>query len=75
MIFEKECLGHEFAYKEASSPPYFCVSPPIRVANPLVHDARFGDEIISPSPSGLPSQASASRKGGCARVIFGLKPA
>ncbi|KAL5080475.1 hypothetical protein RYX36_008896 [Vicia faba] len=75
MIFEKECLGDEFAYQAASSPPYFCGSPPVRAANPLVHDARFGDEIMSSSPSGLPSPTSASRKGGCARVSFGLKPA
>lgn len=75
MIFEKESHGDEFANHVASSPPYFSVSPPVRAANPLVQDARFGNEIISSSPSGLPSPNSASRKGGCVRMSFGLKPA
>ena len=70
----------------ASSPPFFCGSPPSRVANPLIQDARFGDEkIITPlsplsqiAPSlGLPSSSpsSSSRKGGCIRENFGNKPA
>lgn len=75
MIFEKESHGDDFANHVAYSPPYFSVSPPVRAANPLVQDARFGNEIISSSPSGLPSPNSASRKGGCVRTSFGLKPA
>lgn len=67
----------------ASSPPYFSGSPPSRASNPLIQDARFGDEKVSPmaalpaySPSGLSSPSSASSKGGgCARMKFGLKPA
>ncbi|XP_022983663.1 uncharacterized protein LOC111482209 [Cucurbita maxima] len=66
----------------ASSPPYFSGSPPSRASNPLIQDARFGDERVSPmaalpaySPSGLSSPSSASLKGGCARMKFGLKPA
>ncbi|GMI79831.1 hypothetical protein like AT1G68490 [Hibiscus trionum] len=70
----------------ASPPPFFCGSPPSRVANPLIQDARFGDEnVIAPSsplspnlpPSGLPSSSpsSSSRKGGCIRASFGNKPA
>ncbi|RWR85333.1 hypothetical protein CKAN_01419500 [Cinnamomum micranthum f. kanehirae] len=71
----------------ASSPPYFCGSPPSRAANPLVHDAHFGKEKLHsvsplPIPSGLPSSpssasasASASPLMGCARATFGLKPA
>ena len=70
----------------ASSPPFFCGSPPSRVANPLIQDARFGDEkIITPlsqlspnlPPSGLSSSSpsSSSRKGGCIRANFGSKPA
>lgn len=75
----KESHGDEFANQVASSPPYFCGSPPVRAANPLIQDARFGDEkppipAIS-SPSGLSSPSSASRKGGCVRMSFGLKPA
>ncbi|KAK2996881.1 hypothetical protein RJ639_013630 [Escallonia herrerae] len=67
----------------ASSPPYFCGSPPSRVSNPLIQDALFGDEKISPVsprsipiPSGLSSSPSSSaRKGGCVRANFGNKPA
>ncbi|XP_028768254.1 uncharacterized protein LOC114737847 [Neltuma alba] len=68
----------------ASSPPFFCGSPPSRVANPLIQDARFGDEKISPlspssrvpTPSGLSSPPSSStRKGGRVRSNFGNNPA
>lgn len=69
----------------SSPPPFFCGSPPSRVANPLIQDARFGDENFSPlSPSswvvvpalssGLPPSPS-SRKGGCVRSNFGNNPA
>lgn len=77
LIFQQESHGEEFANQVASSPPYFCGSPPVRAANPLVQDARFGDEMNAAiiSPSGLPSPTSTSRKGGCVRVSFGLKPA
>ncbi|GAV75667.1 hypothetical protein CFOL_v3_19145 [Cephalotus follicularis] len=75
MILKKE------ASQVASSPPYFIGSPPSRAANPLVLDARFGDEKFTPtsvfpisSPSGLSSPSSV-RKGGCVRVKFGQKPA
>ncbi|GLT69944.1 hypothetical protein SLA2020_420530 [Shorea laevis] len=66
----------------ASSPPYFCGSPPSRSSNPLIQDARFGDEKFTaisplsiPSPSSVSSPSSSSRKGGCTRMKFGLKPA
>lgn len=70
----------------ASSPPFFSGSPPSRVSNPLIQDALFGDDKISPvSPrsmipnptsSGMPSSPSSSaRKGGCLRANFGNKPA
>lgn len=68
----------------ASSPPFFSGSPPSRVANPLIQDARFGDEKLTPfpslapipPPSGLSSPTSSSaRKGGCVRANFGNKPA
>ncbi|XP_027358641.1 uncharacterized protein LOC113867480 [Abrus precatorius] len=80
IMFKKESHGDEFANQVASSPPFFCGSPPVRAANPLVQDARFGDEKQIPtltvsSPSGLLSPSSASRKGGCVRMSFGLKPA
>ncbi|KVI05318.1 uncharacterized protein LOC112524715 [Cynara cardunculus var. scolymus] len=70
----------------ASSPPFFCGSPPSRVSNPLIQDARFGDDKISPiSPhtmipnptSGMStsSPSSSARKGGCLRGNYGNKPA
>ncbi|KAK9750403.1 hypothetical protein RND81_02G194200 [Saponaria officinalis] len=69
-----------------SSPPFFCGSPPSRVSNPLIQDARFIElkQIIPqfPSPSLVPvSSTSASspnssvRKGGCVRANFGNNPA
>ncbi|XP_015869877.1 uncharacterized protein LOC107407161 isoform X2 [Ziziphus jujuba] len=81
IILMKEGFGAEqSAGYVASSPPYFCGSPPSRAANPLVQDARFGDEKPLPalpfaSPSGLSSPSSAARKGGCVRMKYGLKPA
>lgn len=64
-----------------SSPPFFCGSPPSRVANPLIRDARFGDEncsplsppswVVVPAPS---SPSSSARKGGCVRANFGNNP-
>ncbi|RDX64132.1 hypothetical protein CR513_57343, partial [Mucuna pruriens] len=77
IMFKKESHGEEFASQIASSPPFFCGSPPVRAANPLVQDARFGDEKHCPaSPSSLLSPSSAAaRKGGCVRASFGLKPA
>ncbi|KAL9297521.1 hypothetical protein ACSQ67_023417 [Phaseolus vulgaris] len=80
IVLKRESSGQDFSNQIPSSPPYFCCSPPVRAANPLIQDARFGDEentLVSSisSPSGLPSPSSASRKGGCARMKFGLKPA
>uniref|UniRef100_A0A2P2JDB7 Uncharacterized protein n=1 Tax=Rhizophora mucronata TaxID=61149 RepID=A0A2P2JDB7_RHIMU len=68
----------------AGSPPFFCGSPPSRVANPLIQDARFGDEILSPFSPVIPSlpslglsssPTSSTRKAGCVRANFGNKPA
>ncbi len=78
--FLQEGYGLEqSATQFASSPPYFCGSPPSRSVNPLIQDARFGDEKVAPSvipsPSGVSSPSSSSRKGGCVRMKYGLKPA
>ncbi|PKA63525.1 hypothetical protein AXF42_Ash005420 [Apostasia shenzhenica] len=61
------------------SPP-FCGSPPTRAANPVVRDARFGeDRPVGPLP--LPatvaggSPMSPRGNGACSRTKFGLKPA
>ncbi|KAL2546450.1 hypothetical protein Fot_15683 [Forsythia ovata] len=66
----------------ASSPPFFSGSPPSRVSNPLIQDARFGDEKVTPvspraipTPSGLAPSPSSTRKGGCVRANFGNSPA
>ncbi|KAL0296722.1 UNVERIFIED_CONTAM: hypothetical protein Scaly_0943800 [Sesamum calycinum] len=66
----------------ASSPPFFSGSPPSRVSNPLIQDARFGDEKCTPVspraipiPSGRASSPSSARKGGCVRANFGNNPA
>ncbi|CAA6673156.1 unnamed protein product [Spirodela intermedia] len=68
--------------KDASSPPYFCGSPPMRSSNPLVLDARFGEEKPPPPPPLLPpvaaappSSGGAARQGGCVRNSFGPNPA
>ncbi|CAN0876262.1 hypothetical protein LINGRAHAP2_LOCUS11204 [Linum grandiflorum] len=79
--------GADQSYPQvASSPPFFSGSPPSRVANPLIQDARFGEEKLSPfssisgvpPPSGLPSSptstTSTGRKGGCVRANFGDQP-
>ncbi|KNA03895.1 hypothetical protein SOVF_204780 [Spinacia oleracea] len=74
----------------ASSPPFFCGSPPSRVSNPLIQDARFREEkqLIPPfSPLPSPSliqitapgsmsspNSSSTRKGGCNRANFGNNP-
>lgn len=64
----------------ASSPPFLYGSPPSRVANPLIQDARFGEEKFAPflpipPPSGLSPSSSSARKGSCVRGNFGNKPA
>ncbi|KAL0396787.1 UNVERIFIED_CONTAM: hypothetical protein Scaly_0127100 [Sesamum calycinum] len=62
--------------------PFFCGSPPSRVSNPLIQDARFGDEKFTPVspkaipiPSGPAPSPSSTRKGGCVRANFGNNPA
>ncbi|KAG6736914.1 hypothetical protein POTOM_060145 [Populus tomentosa] len=63
----------------ASSPPFYCGSPPCRVSNPVIQDARFGNEKITPlspaPPSPPPSSSSARKGGGCVRMKFGHTPA
>ncbi|KAK8650971.1 hypothetical protein V6N13_140591 [Hibiscus sabdariffa] len=73
IILKRDMGTEQSAPEVASSPPFFCGSPPSRAANPLVHDARFGDERLAmmqvPSPS---SPSPSARKGGCVRMKFGL---
>ncbi|EEF41177.1 uncharacterized protein LOC8272337 [Ricinus communis] len=82
IILMKEGHAVESATQVASSPPFFSGSPPTRATNPLIQDARFGDEKLTPipplsipTPSGLSSPTPSSRKGGCVRMNYGLKPA
>ncbi|KAI5339134.1 hypothetical protein L3X38_018406 [Prunus dulcis] len=77
LILRKEGYGLEQSLNDvASSPPYFCGSPPSRASNPLIQDARFGDEKFTPvSASPSPSTLSSPRKAGCVRMKYGLKPA
>ncbi|KAK7269766.1 hypothetical protein RIF29_22501 [Crotalaria pallida] len=89
ILTKGDCEIEQFWPQAASSPPFFCGSPPSRVANPIVQDARFGDDnfsplspsswVVVPAPSGLPpspsSSSSSARKGGCVRANFGNNPA
>ncbi|KAM7271430.1 hypothetical protein ACFE04_030644 [Oxalis oulophora] len=79
IILSKGGYGVEPQFCASSPPPFFCGSPPSRVANPVIQDARFGDDMFStmsviPPTSGL-SPTSSSRKGGCVRSNFVNKPA
>ncbi|MBA0704634.1 hypothetical protein Golax_016879 [Gossypium laxum] len=68
--------AEQSAAQVASSPPFFCGSPPSRATNPVVQDARFGDERVAAlSVSQSPSPSPSAHKGGCVRMSFGLKPA
>ncbi|XP_047938797.1 uncharacterized protein LOC125186471 [Salvia hispanica] len=65
------------ARQVASSPPFFSGSPPSRVSNPLIQDARFGDDKVVPvliPSSGMAPSSSSARKG-CVRSNFGNNPA
>ena len=83
---EVDCDMEQLCPPVDSSPPFFCGSPPSRVSNPLIQDARFGDDtfsplspsswVVVPAPSGLPpSPSSSARRGGCVRANFGNSPA
>ncbi|GMH20670.1 hypothetical protein Nepgr_022511 [Nepenthes gracilis] len=83
MILMKQGYGAEKSPRElASSPPFFCGSPPTRVSNPLVQDAQFVEAKLTQlsashiaPPSNSLSPSSSTHKGGCVRMKFGLKPA
>ncbi|TXG51448.1 hypothetical protein EZV62_023972 [Acer yangbiense] len=67
--------GEKSGNQVASSPPYFCGSPPTRASNPLIQDAQFGNEKLNPVLSPAPPSPSSRMGGGCVRMKFGHKPA
>ncbi|KAM7275879.1 hypothetical protein ACFE04_017745 [Oxalis oulophora] len=72
----EEGRREKFSTPVASSPPYFCGSPPSRAPNPLIEDARFGDERIQPPCYSMgPPSPSSCVSGGCTRMKFGHTPA
>lgn len=76
MILTKGGYGVEKPHNTLvpSSPPFFCGSPPSRASNPVIQDAQFGNDRLTPLTPGLESSPSSStRKSG--RVKFGQKPA
>ncbi|XP_020220835.1 uncharacterized protein LOC109803605 [Cajanus cajan] len=54
----------------ASSPPFFCGSPPSRASNPVIQDEQFGNGNFSPF-----TEASSSSARGCVPMKFGHTPA
>lgn len=69
--------GERQGYQVASSPPFFCGSPPSRASNPVIQDAQFGNDKITslaPAPPS-PSSSSARTGGGFVRTKFGHIPA
>ncbi|KAI3453033.1 hypothetical protein Pfo_009696 [Paulownia fortunei] len=83
ILAKGSCGADQSVAQVASSPPFFSGSPPSRVSNPLIQDARFGDEKCSPVspraipiPSGVaPSPSSTRKGGGRVRANFGNNPA
>ncbi|KAG5022088.1 hypothetical protein AAZX31_07G088000 [Glycine max] len=60
----------------ASSPPFFCGSPPSRASNPVIQDEQFGsngNESFGSFSLAPPSPSSSAR--GCVRMKFGHTPA
>ncbi|KAJ1437919.1 hypothetical protein SESBI_03346 [Sesbania bispinosa] len=58
----------------ASSPPFFCGSPPSRASNPVIQDEQFGNGNFSPFTVASSSPASSAARG-CVPMKFGHTPA
>ncbi|ONI09164.1 hypothetical protein PRUPE_5G221400 [Prunus persica] len=58
----------------ASSPPFFCGSPPSRASNPVIQDEQFGNSSKMASFFPAPPSSLSARNGGCVRMKSGDKP-
>ncbi|TKY44712.1 hypothetical protein E2542_SST30990 [Spatholobus suberectus] len=69
------CYAERSGGQVASSPPFFCGSPPSRASNPVIQDEQFGhgNENFGPFSLAPPSPSSSAR--GCVRMKFGHTPA
>ncbi|KAJ1405705.1 hypothetical protein SESBI_25618 [Sesbania bispinosa] len=63
--------------QEASSPPFFCGSPPSRASNPVIQDKEFcnGNGNGSFSPFSMAPSSPSSSARGCVRMKFSHTPA
>ncbi|XP_027358281.1 uncharacterized protein LOC113867275 [Abrus precatorius] len=71
------CYPERSGGQVASSPPFFCGSPPSRASNPVIQDEQFGVGNLNGGFgqfSLAPSSPSSSARG-CVRVKFGHTPA
>ncbi|KAG2385203.1 hypothetical protein LR48_Vigan10g021500 [Vigna angularis] len=59
----------------ASSPPFYCGSPPSRASNPVIQDEQFGNGIENFGPFSLAPLSPSSSARGCVRMKFGHTPA
>lgn len=58
IILAKGGHGYSNTQVGSSSPPFFCGSPPSRVSNPLIQDARFKEEMPFPPTIAVGSASS-----------------
>lgn len=71
ILAKGSCGAGQSVAQVASSPPFFPWSPPRRVSNPLIQDARFRDEKLVPvAPHAIPITS-----GRFVRESFGNNPA
>ncbi|KAK7314554.1 hypothetical protein VNO77_33080 [Canavalia gladiata] len=76
---KRSCYPERSGGQVASSPPFFCGSPPSRASNPVVQDEQFGvgnngNGNFGPFSLAPPSSPSSSARG-CVRMKFGHTPA
>lgn len=74
IILTKGNCAEKSCNQVASSPPFFCGSPPSRASNPVIQDEHFGNENVI-ALSQAPPSPSARKGRGCVRMKFGHTPA